>query len=75
MNFRPPEPGSFFAVRGRSDELIVLQLIASFSDEEKGDAHYLVEARAGSRWILVENEQADDPRWVGRPVPADTNGL
>lgn len=73
MHFRPPEPGDAFAVHGRRDELTVAKLIAAFTDPERSDAHYLVEAAAGSRWILVENGQADGPRWTGRPVPADTS--
>lgn len=72
MHFRPPAFGDVFSVRGRLDLLHVANLIASFTDPERGDAHYLVEAAAGSRWIVVENDQADGPRWIGRPVPADT---
>lgn len=71
--YLPPAPGDAFSVLGRRDLLTVAQLIASFTSEARGESRYLVQTPAGARWILIESDRADGPRWMGRPVPADTN--
>lgn len=71
----PPAPGDTFAVPGRRDPLVVAQLIASFTAEPAQESLYLVQSRAGARWILAANLSADGPRWEGRAVPAETTEL
>lgn len=68
-----PEPGMLFrAVRSASswEVLEVAQLIASFEDETHGSL-YLVEAPAGSRWLVHhKDDSVDGVHFAGRAVPA-----
>jgi hypothetical protein len=64
-----PSPGDRFRVPGRTELLVVAQLIAAFEIREK--SLFIVETPTGERWILAEREMGDGPRWIGR---ADTSG-
>lgn len=68
-----PAVGDTFAVPGRSDQLRVAQIIASFRSDRVGESLYLVQSPAGSRWMLAENMDGDDPKWIGRAMPAETS--
>jgi hypothetical protein len=68
----PPGPGDAFVVPGRREVLTVAERIASFEHEDPEKSCYLVQTPAGSRWVLMQRELTDGPRWIGRAVPADT---